>query len=163
MAEEVEKSGVHITGADSGWPVGNTSVEPPHTKAGDGTDPFPDATAVAAGKITDKGKDEVQKVTVTDATGGTFTLSFGGKTTAGIAYNAPAKVVGEALEALTTIGAGGVTVTGEAGGPYTVTFSGSKFADKNVAQMTADASELEAAEEDEASVTVETTQGGEPL
>lgn len=117
MAEEVEKSGVHITGADSGWPVGNTSVEPPHTKAGDGTDPFPDATAVAAGKITDKGKDEVQKV----------------------------------------------TVTGEAGGPYTVTFSGSKFADKNVAQMTADASELEAAEEDEASVTVETTQGGEPL
>jgi hypothetical protein len=56
---------------------------------------------------------------------GTFTLTFGGYTTAGIAYNATAAVVQTALEALTSFGTGNVTVTGSNGGPYTVTFVGS--------------------------------------
>ena len=66
----------------------------------------------------------VHLVTVTDATGGTFTLTFNAKTTAVIAYNATATTVRTAVAALTTVGTGNVAVTGSAGGPYTVTFTG---------------------------------------
>lgn len=45
-------------------------------------------------------------------TGGTFTLSYGGQTTSGIAFNATASAVQSALAALTTIGSGGVQVVG---------------------------------------------------
>lgn len=101
--------------------------------------------------------DEVQTVTVTGATGGTFTLTFDGQTTAGIAYNAAASAVQSALEALSNIGAGDVTVTGTAGGPYTVTFAGA-LADMNVPQMTADGASLTGTSP---TVTVTTsTQGG---
>ncbi len=63
-----------------------------------------------------------QTVTVTGSpTGGTFTLTYQGQTTAAIAYNAAASAVQSALVALSTIGTGGVTVTGS--GPYTVTFA----------------------------------------
>ncbi|HET6915003.1 MAG TPA: hypothetical protein VFH56_02825 [Acidimicrobiales bacterium] len=69
------------------------------------------------------GTADVQTVTVTGApTGGTFTLTFNGQTTAGIAYNAAASAVQSALVALSTIGANNVTVTGA--GPYVVTFAG---------------------------------------
>lgn len=54
-------------------------------------------------------------------TGGTFTLTFGGQTTAGIAYNAANTAVDSALELLSSVGTGNATVTGSAGGPYTVT------------------------------------------
>jgi hypothetical protein len=69
-----------------------------------------------------------QTITIADADGGTFTLSFLGQTTSPIAYKADdtgakkAAAVQEALEALSTIGAGNVEVTGAA--PYTVTFKG---------------------------------------
>ncbi|NKR60250.1 hypothetical protein GS474_16090 [Rhodococcus hoagii] len=56
-------------------------------------------------------------------TGGTFTLSVGGQTTAGIAYNATAAAVKSALEALSTVGTGNANVTGTAGGPYTVSLA----------------------------------------
>lgn len=69
------------------------------------------------------GTTEVQTVTVTGTpTGGTFTLAFRGQTTAGVAYNANAAAVQSALQAITTIGAGGATVSGS--GPYVVTFAG---------------------------------------
>ena len=60
-------------------------------------------------------------------TGGTFTLSYGGQTSAGIAYNATAATIQAALEALSSIGPGNVLVTG---GPVNsqavvVQFSGS--------------------------------------
>lgn len=84
--------------------------------------------------------DEVQTATVTGApTGGTFTLTWNGQTTAAIAYNATAATVQTALAALSNIGAGNVTVTGVAGGPYTVDFVGT-LANTDVAQMTATAS-----------------------
>jgi hypothetical protein len=59
-------------------------------------------------------------------TGGEFTLTFGGKTTGPIAYNAAAGSVEAELEALASIGAGNVTVSGGPGATaaYTVTFSG---------------------------------------
>lgn len=72
-------------------------------------------------------------------TGGTFTLTFDGATTAAIAYNAAAAAVQAALEALPNIGAGGVVC---AGGPLpatqvTVTFSGAQVQGRNVAALTA--------------------------
>ena len=67
---------------------------------------------------------EAFTVTLTGTpTAGTFTLSVGGQTTAGIAYNATATAVQSALAALSNVGTGNVIVTGSAGGPYSVTFS----------------------------------------
>jgi hypothetical protein len=80
------------------------------------------------------GANEAQTVTVTGSpTGGTFTLTYSGQTTAAIAYNASALVVQQRLFALSNIEEGQVSVTGSNGGPYTVTFSGAV----DVAQMTA--------------------------
>lgn len=67
---------------------------------------------------------DVQTVTLTGATGGTFTLTFGGQTTTPLAFNATAAAVQAALVALSNIGPADVQVTGNAGGPYTVTFVG---------------------------------------
>ena len=93
-------------------------------------------------KFTDSITDEVQTVTLTGApTGGTFTLTYAGQTTAGIAYNASAAAVTSALEALSNIGVGEVVVTGSAGGPWTVAFA-LTLADTNVAAMTASGASL---------------------
>lgn len=80
------------------------------------------------------GTAEVQTVTITGSpTGGTFTLTWNGQTTAPIAFNASAATVQAALEALSNIAPGDVSVAGSAGGPWTVTFNDRG----NVAQMTA--------------------------
>lgn len=93
---------------------------------------------------------EVQTVTITGSpTGGTFTLTYDGETTAAMAYDASAADVQSALEALSNID--GVTVTGT--GPYVVTFAGNA----NVPQMTATASLSGGSTP---SVTVTTTTGG---
>ena len=70
------------------------------------------------------GSDEVQSVTLSNATGGTFRLAFEGYVTAPLAYNATAAQVEAALEALGSVD--NVTVTGNAGGPWTVTFGGTQ-------------------------------------
>jgi hypothetical protein len=79
------------------------------------------------------GTDEVQTLTIGGTpTGGTFRLSFGGFTTAAITWsNVNATLVAAidaALEALATIGTGGVTTavgTATAGiGTFTLTFAG---------------------------------------
>lgn len=57
-------------------------------------------------------------------TGGTFTLTWSGQTTAGIAHNATASAVQTALEALSNVEPGDVTVTGSAG-TYVVVFTAS--------------------------------------
>jgi hypothetical protein len=77
------------------------------------------------------GTDEVQTLTI-DATGGTFKLAFDGFVTAAIAWNATNNTlrdnVDAALEALSNIGAAGVTTavgTMTAGvGTLTITFAG---------------------------------------
>ncbi|MDR3710261.1 MAG: carboxypeptidase regulatory-like domain-containing protein [Capsulimonadaceae bacterium] len=69
----------------------------------------------------------VKLITLTNVTGGTYTLTFGGQTTGAIAYNATAATVQTALAALSTIGTGNVAVTGNAGGPYTITFPNSLY------------------------------------
>lgn len=81
---------------------------------------------------------EVQSVSITGSpAGGTFTLSFRGRTTATIAYNATAAAVQSALELLDTIGPGNVTCTGGPlpGSAVTVTFRGS-LGGVDVPQMT---------------------------
>jgi hypothetical protein len=62
----------------------------------------------------------VDTVTLGSPSAGTFTLTYAGQTTSGIAYNAAASAVQTALEGLSTVGAGKATVTGANGGPYTV-------------------------------------------
>lgn len=159
MGDNVEKSGIHLTGNDSGWPVGNAANEPPHTKTGDGKDPFPKAKSVSGGVVVDAGADEVQKITVAKATSGTFTLTILGKTTAAIVFKPKATDIQSAFEALSNLDPGDVTVTGVEGGPFTVAFGG-KYVDTNVAQITADVKELKG---EGAEVKVETTTSGKPL
>ena len=61
-------------------------------------------------------------VTLGSPSAGTFTLTWGGETTAAIAYNATNAAVKSALVALDDgYGAAAWIVTGSAGGPYTIT------------------------------------------
>lgn len=87
--------------------------------------------------VADGHVDEVQTVEITgDPTGGTFTLTYSGQTTAAIPYNATAAQVQAALTALSNIRTGDVIVTGPASDIYRVTFTNS-FQGTNVAAMTA--------------------------
>lgn len=88
---------------------------------------------------------EVQKIAV-DATGGTFTISFRGGTTAAIAFNATAAQVQAALELLAEVDHGDIVVTGGPGNagattPYLFTFGG-QYAGTDVAAMTTAAGSL---------------------
>lgn len=76
---------------------------------------------------------EVQTLII-DATGGTFTMTFSGQTTAAIAYNAAASAIESALVALSNIAPGDVSVAGS-NGLFTITFAGT-YANTNVAQIT---------------------------
>lgn len=74
------------------------------------------------------GVDEVQTITPSAApASGTFKLRFDGFTTSALDFDASAAEVQTALNALPSIGAGGVAVT-LADGVYTVTFSGAAVA-----------------------------------
>ena len=64
------------------------------------------------GPFEDQLLDEQQSVRTTNATGGTFTLTFNGQTTAPIAYNATARRVDAALEALSNVGADNIQTSG---------------------------------------------------
>lgn len=84
--------------------------------------------------------DAVQTITITGTpTGGSFTLTFNGQTTAAIAYNATAANVKTALVALGNIGAAAQVATGGGGlpgTPVTVTFQG-LLANQPLSTMTA--------------------------
>lgn len=81
-----------------------------------------------------------QIITITGSpTGGTFTLTFNGQTTAPIAYNAINSAVASALAALTNLDATDITVTGGPGPatPYQVAFiSSGIYANADVPLMT---------------------------
>ena len=64
------------------------------------------------GPFNDQKTDEQQTVRVTNATGGTFTLTFNGQTTAPLAWNATAAQVDAALEALSNVGANNIQTSG---------------------------------------------------
>lgn len=85
------------------------------------------------------GTNEVQTVTITGApTGGSFTLTYSGQTTASLPWNATASAVQLALENLAAIGVGDATVTGGPGPatPFVVTFKNA-LAGRDVPAMTA--------------------------
>lgn len=85
------------------------------------------------------GNNEVQTITI-DATGGTFTITFGGQTTGAIAWNASAATVLAAIEGLSSVGEENVTVSLDSL-VYTVTFQNS-LGLQNVAAMTTNAASL---------------------
>lgn len=120
-------SGGGASGAELAW-----FAEPGTTAPTNATS----ALAVAAS--------EVQTITITGTpSGGTFTLTYAGQTTAPIAYNANAGAVQSALQALSTVGSGAVTVGGGPGPgtPYVATFTGI-LAGLNLAQMSASGASL---------------------
>jgi hypothetical protein len=107
------------------------------------------------------GTDEVQTVTITGSpTGGTYTLTFSGQTTSGIAYDATAGAVQSALVALSNIASGDVVCAGgpHPGTPVTVTFGGA-YDGVDVPQMTASAASLTGGTSPAVTVTT-TTPGG---
>jgi hypothetical protein len=76
---------------------------------------------------------EVQQVV--NSGSGTYTLSFGGQTTAAIAIGEAKATIQAKLEALSTIGVGGCVVGGTTG-TYTVTFSGALGVSGDLAALT---------------------------
>lgn len=81
--------------------------------------------------------DEIQSVAISGTpTGGTFTLTFNGQTTAGLAFNIANAALQTALEGLSTIGSGNVVVAGGTfpGNAKTVKFTGA-LSGKNVATL----------------------------
>lgn len=105
---------------------------------------------------------EAQTVTITGTpTGGTFTLTLDGETTAGIAYNAAASAVQTALENLSNVRVGSAVVTGGPGPgtAYVVTFSGTQYQGLDMPQMTASAASLTGGTSPAVTVTT-TTAGG---
>ena len=67
--------------------------------------------------------------------GGTFTVSFAGQTTAAVAYNVSAADLQTALENLSNVVPGDVTVTGTAGNNYILRWAGN-YAAQDVAAVT---------------------------
>lgn len=61
---------------------------------------------------------------------GTYTLTYGGQTTAPIAYNATSSAIQTALQGLSSVGAGNALVTGT--GPFTVNFQSAILNDGQV-------------------------------
>lgn len=127
-----EKSGVHLTGADSGWPVAG-AAEPAPRKDGTGADPHSRAASVA-GNVFEVNE---RQAIVVDATGGKYKLKWSGQTTGELTPAKTALQLQEALIALSNIGPGDVLVTGGPGGaggkvPYYVTFQGA-LKEKDVA------------------------------
>jgi hypothetical protein len=89
--------------------------------------------------VTDANNNEQQQVSIGTHTGGTYTLTYSGQTTAAINFNAAASAVHSALEALSNLAVGDVTVTGT--GPWVVEFTGTLEGD-DVALMTIDGTNL---------------------
>lgn len=109
-----------------------------HWAYGGESEPFNCADVEFADNICDpvSGTNEVQSATITGApTGGTYTLTVFGQTTAPIAHNASNATVQSALEALDAIAPGDITVTGTA--TARVFTWGGRYAAENVPQITA--------------------------
>jgi PKD repeat protein len=90
---------------------------------------------------------ESQTVRTTNATGGTFTITFDGQTTSAIPFNATNSQTQTALEGLSNVDPGDVLVTGNPlnTANQTVSFRG-RFSEQGVPQMTTDASGLTGAD-----------------
>lgn len=95
--------------------------------------------------VTEDGANERVQFKV-DATGGTFTATYGGQTTSALAYNVSADNFEAALESLSSVPDGAVQVTGGPGNsggttPYVIEFVGD-LANTNVGAVTGSAASL---------------------
>ncbi|NHC15704.1 ThuA domain-containing protein, partial [Motilibacter deserti] len=113
------------------------------------------------GPFNDMKTNETQTVRSLNASGGTFTITFNGQTTAPIAYNANAAAVTSALEALSNVEPGDVVVSGNnaSTGNISVNFRG-QYSMTNVAQLTTDATALTTTGTTAATAPVGTSQEG---
>lgn len=127
-------------------------------------------SGIPLGKVTASGlyapysgpRSEVQTVTITGGpTGGSYTLTFSGQTTAAIPYNATAAQVKTALEALSNVEVGDVAVSGgpHPGTAVVVTFGG-QYLGEDVAQMTASGASLTGGTSPAVAVATTTAGGG---
>jgi predicted ribosomally synthesized peptide with SipW-like signal peptide len=99
------------------------------------------AAGACVGSINDNnGTNEVQKLVIANATGGDYTLTFDGQTTAAIAYNDNAAAVQAALVALSNVASGDIVVSGTPTA-FTLTF-GTAYANTQVPQIVADGTGL---------------------
>lgn len=71
-----------------------------------------------------EGANEKQKLTLTNITGGTFTVTFEGKTTGDIGWEVTGAELETEIAKLTNIDATDMTIAGGAKGPWTITFEG---------------------------------------
>jgi hypothetical protein len=87
------------------------------------------------------GRNEIEQVSRGTHTGGTFTLTYSGQTTAAIAFDAPAAGIAGSvqtlLEALSNIAVGEISVTGPHGGPWLVEFT-STLGSQNITPLVID-------------------------
>ncbi len=81
-----------------------------------------DQLALARMYLADPGSDAVQSILIANATGGSFTVTYSGQTTAAVAYNASAAVLQNALCALSNVGVGNLLAVDTA--PYRIYFTG---------------------------------------
>lgn len=102
---------------------------------GNGSDELYEITWNETSETITAGTNEVQFL-VSNATGGTFTLTYSAQTTAALAYNISAAGLELALEALSNIAVGDVEVTGGPGAWY-IEFQGA-LAATNVGQLVVD-------------------------
>lgn len=86
-------------------------------------------------------QNQKQRIVITNAASGTFTLTFGGQTTSNIALSASASTLQDALVALSSIGSGQVSVSKPHGEYWLVEMTGT-FAQTTKALFTANASHL---------------------
>lgn len=91
------------------------------------------AVTSAAAALPSTNVSAVYTLTLTGTTAGTYTLSFGGQTTAPIAFNATTAAIQTAIQLLSTVGVGGALVTGTVTVPI-ITFAG-KLANQPVSTL----------------------------
>lgn len=103
------------------------SVSLTTTTAATGPNHWDNAVNWSGSALPVTGVNEIQTLTITGTpTGGDFTITYSGQTTAAIAFDASAAAVQSALEALSNIAVGDVSCGGGAlpGTPVTITFTG---------------------------------------
>ncbi|MFG0247833.1 MAG: hypothetical protein ACF8OB_03015 [Phycisphaeraceae bacterium JB051] len=131
------------------WKAGGITVDWSTIDALSADETLPDGTVVKAGdKVLPYGTilaeislGEVQTIDLSgdaDPTGGTFTITYDGQTTAAIAYDASAQAVQDALEALSNVDPGDIVVS-KSTFVYTLTFRKTLG---NVSAVTVDDSSL---------------------
>jgi hypothetical protein len=104
------------------------------------------------------GANEDQTIRIEDGTGGTFTITYGGQTTAAIPFDSDADTVAQALADLSNVTPGDIRVTKTGttdDHTYTLAYGG-QLARTDVAQVTVDSTNVTGTEV----VTIATTQAG---